>query len=300
MHFIIGSRGSKLALWQAEWVRGRLLEAGDSADIKIITTTGDRMTAAPLALPAAKGLFIKEIEEALLAGNIDIAVHSFKDLPVDLAPSFTIAAVPEREDARDALVTRSGGGLESLIPGASVGTGSPRRESQLRALRPDLAIVPMRGNVDTRIRKLDRGDCDAIVMAAAGLHRLGLKGRIAEYFDPSALCPAAGQGAMAVEIRHDDARAATAVRPLDHAATCCATLAERAALRRLGGGCQMPIAAYASVGDGSINICGAVATADGTRVIRARAQGAEGDPEAAGARLAEMLIEQGAAALLRP
>lgn len=298
MHLIIGSRGSKLALWQAEWVRSRLSEAGHSAEIKVITTTGDRMAASALAQPAAKGLFIKEIEEALLAGSVDLAVHSFKDLPVDLAPPFAIAAVPEREDARDALLTHAGGGLKSLPQGARVGTGSPRRESQLRALRPDLTVVPVRGNVDTRIRKLERGDFDALVMAAAGLHRLGFKDRIAEYFEPGALCPAAGQGALAIEIRRDDARAAAAALPLDHAATRCATRAERAALRCLGGGCQTPIAAYAAMSDGMIQVCGAVATQDGTRVIRARAEGDAGDPDAAGARLAEMLSEQGARELL--
>lgn len=298
MHLTIGSRGSKLALWQAEWVRGRLSEAGHSAEIKIITTTGDRMAAAALAQPAAKGLFIKEIEEALLAGSVDLAVHSLKDLPVDLTPALIIAAVPGREDARDALLTRAGGGLKSLPQGARVGTGSPRRESQLRALRPDLTVVPVRGNVDTRLRKLERGDFDALVMAAAGLHRLGFMDRIDEYFEPSALCPAAGQGALAIEIRRDDARAAAAALPLDHAATRCATRAERAALRCLGGGCQTPIAAYAAVSKGVIEIYGAVASADGTRVIRADAEGSTADPDAVGARLAEILIEQGAHELL--
>ncbi|MGH9344419.1 MAG: hydroxymethylbilane synthase, partial [Terriglobia bacterium] len=219
MHFIIGSRGSTLALWQAEWVRSRLREAGDSAEIKVITTTGDRMASASLAQPPAKGLFIKEIEESLLAGDVDLAVHSLKDLPVDQPQGLYIAAIPEREDARDALLTRSGVSFDNLPPQSSVGTSSPRRQSQLRSLRPDLKIVPLRGNVDTRVRKLDRGDYDAIVMAAAGLHRLGLQDRIAQYFAPSEICPAAGQGALAIEIRQEDDRVAAAVQPLDHAAT---------------------------------------------------------------------------------
>lgn len=301
MRFVIGSRGSKLALWQAEWVRDRLREAGYSAEIKIITTTGDRMASASLAQAAetgTKGLFIKEIEESLAAGGVDLAVHSLKDLPVDQPPGLCIAAIPPREDARDALLTRAGTGFASLPPGSRVGTSSPRRESQLRSLRPDLEIVPLRGNVDTRIRKLERGDCDAAVMAAAGLHRLGLRDRIAEYFAPSQICPAAGQGALAIEIRKDDARVAGAVRPLDHAATRCAISAERAMLRRLGGGCQTPIAAYAGASNISIEISGAVASPDGVRVVRASIKGAASDPEAAGALLAEELLKQGAAALL--
>lgn len=297
MHFIIGSRGSNLALWQAEWVRRRLRESGYGAEIKVITTTGDRMASAALAQPATKGLFIKEIEESLLAGGIDLAVHSFKDLPVDLPQELYVAAVPEREDARDALLTRSGVTFSGLPPQSSVGTSSPRRESQLRSLRPDLKIVPLRGNVDTRVRKLERGDYDAIVMAAAGLHRLGLQDRITQYFAPSEICPAAGQGALAIEIRQEDDRVAAAVQPLDHAATRSATCAERAMLRRLGGGCQTPIAAYAVVTGSAIQISGVVASPDGSRILRASIEGAANDPEEAGARLAQKLIEKGASTL---
>lgn len=300
MHFVIGSRGSKLALWQAEWVRSRLREAGYSAEIKVITTTGDRMASASLAQLPAKGLFIKEIEESLAAGGVDLAIHSLKDLPVDQPQGLYIAAVPEREDARDALLARAGTVFQSLAPRSRVGTSSPRRESLLRSLRSDLEIVPLRGNVDTRIRKLERGDCDAIVMAAAGLHRLGLRDRITEYFEPGQICPAAGQGALAIEIRQGDTRAAAAVQPLDHAATRSAICAERAMLRRLGGGCQTPIAAYAVVSNSSIEICGAVASADGAQVVRASIEGSASDPESAGALLAEELLKQGAAALLSP
>lgn len=300
MRLIIGSRGSKLALWQAEWVRARLIERGASAEIRVITTTGDKMAAAAPAAPAApasKGIFIKEIEEALLAGAIDVAVHSMKDLPADLTPELSIVAVPEREDARDALATRDGGKLGSLHEGARVGTGSPRRASQLRSLRRDLIAQPIRGNVDSRLRKLERGDFDALIMAAAGLRRLGLAHHIAQYFDPAEICPAPGQGALAVQIRRNDARTAEAARPLDHVPTRKAVMAERATLRRLGGGCQTPLAAFAVADGDSMTLTGAVASTDGERVIRATMTAA-GDPEDAGARLAEALLAQGAAALL--
>lgn len=301
MKLVIGTRGSKLALWQAEWVATRLSAAGFAVELRVIKTTGDRLAGQALATPEAKGLFIKEIEEALLTGGpdgVDIAVHSLKDLPVDQPLGLSIAAVPEREDARDALLSRLGGGLAQLPRGARVGTGSPRRRSQLLALRPDLDVVPIRGNVDTRLRKLDRGDCDALVMAAAGLNRLGLGGRVAEYFSPEQMCPAAGQGAMAIEIRSGDRDAALAVQPLDHAATRAAVCAERAALRRLGGGCRMPIAAYARLSGSSIEIVGVVAEPDGGKVIRAALQSPASDPERAGLRLAEELLKRGATELL--
>lgn len=297
MRLVIGSRGSKLALWQAEWVRARLVERGASAEIQVITTTGDKMALASPTAPTSKGIFIKEIEGALLAGAIDVAVHSMKDLPADLTPELSIAAVPEREDARDALATRDGAGLAGLAQAARVGTGSPRRASQLRSLRRDLIVEPIRGNVDTRLRKLQRGDFDALIMAAAGLRRLGLAHHIAQYFDPAEICPAPGQGALAVQIRRNDDRAAEAVGPLDHPPTRRAVTAERATLRRLGGGCQTPLAAFAVPDGNSLTLSGAVASTDGQRVIRA-AMTFPGDPEAAGVRLAEALLAQGAAALL--
>lgn len=301
MNLIIGTRGSKLALWQAEWVAARLRTAGFTIELRVIKTTGDRLTASALAAPDTKGLFIKEIEEALLRGGssrIDIAVHSLKDLPVDQPPGLSIAAVPEREDARDALLSRLAGGLAQLPHGARVGTGSPRRRSQLLALRPDLDVAPIRGNVDTRLRKLDRGDCDALVIAAAGLNRLGLGGRITECFSPEQMCPAAGQGAMAIEIRSGDPKAALAVQPLNHEPTRVAVCAERAALRRLGGGCRMPVAAFARIAGGSIEITGVVADPDGGQVIRATLRSAASGPERAGFRLAEDLLKLGASALL--
>lgn len=301
MKLVIGTRGSKLALWQAEWVADRLNAAGFTVGLRVIKTTGDRLSRRALATPETKGLFIKEIEEALLgggSGGIDIAVHSLKDLPTDQPRGLSIAAVPVREDARDALLSRCLGGLAQLPRGARVGTGSPRRRSQLLALRPDLDVVPIRGNVDTRLRKLDRGDCDALVMAAAGLNRLGLGGRISEYFAPAQLCPAAGQGAMAIEIRSGDRRAALAVQPLDHKASRAAVCAERAALRRLGGGCRTPIAAHARLSGASIKITGVVAEPNGSQVIRAALSSPVSDPERAGLRLAEELLKLGASELL--
>lgn len=301
MKLVIGTRGSKLALWQAEWVAARLRAAGFTIELRVIKTTGDRLAASALSTPETKGLFIKEIEEALLRGGssgVDLAVHSLKDLPVDQPPGLSIAAMPEREDARDALLSRLAGGLAQLRHGARVGAGSPRRRSQLLALRPDLEVVPIRGNVDTRLRKLDRGEYDAVVMAAAGLNRLGLGGRITECFAPEQMCPAAGQGAMAIEIRSGDRDAALAVQPLDHEPTRVAVCAERAALRRLGGGCRMPIAAYARLAGGSIEITGVVAEPDGRQAVRATLRGPASGPERAGFRLAEELLKLGASALL--
>ncbi|MGH9450694.1 MAG: hydroxymethylbilane synthase [Terriglobia bacterium] len=304
MHITVGSRGSKLALWQANWVCGRLREAGFEAEIRVITTTGDRLATASQAQSGGKGIFIREIEEALTAraaGGIDLAVHSLKDLPVDQPAGLYIAAIPAREDARDALVAPQSAAQTRILDlprGARVGTGSPRRGFQLLHLRPGLEVVAVRGNVDTRLRKLERGDYDALVMAAAGLHRLGLAGRIGEYFSPEQICPAPGQGALAIEIRRGDERIARAVEPLDDLPTRLATCAERAMVRRLGGGCQTPIAAYATLDGDSIEIRGAVASPDGAQVIRARGQGTVDDPEAAGSRLAEALLKQGAGELL--
>src|SRR5271157_2986332 len=247
MKLTIGSRGSKLALWQAHWVRDQLAASGYEIEVRIIKTTGDKLQAvAPgEALPASmaqtvaeagsKGLFIKEIEEALRAGEIDVAVHSLKDLPTDQPIGLALGAVPQREDARDIFIARNGQPLENLPPSGRVATSSLRRQTQLRALRPDLVYVAMRGNLDTRLRKLERGDCEALILAAAGVHRLGLTDRIASYFTFGQMCPAVGQGALGIEIRADDTRAREAVSRLDHRATHQAVRAERAVLRRLGG-----------------------------------------------------------------
>jgi hydroxymethylbilane synthase len=310
MKLIIGSRGSKLALWQAHWVRDQLAASGYENEVRIIKTTGDKLQAvAPGdALPASmaqtvaeagnKGLFIKEIEEALLAREIDVAVHSLKDLPTDQPAGLALGAVPPREDARDVFITRDGQLLENLPPHARVATSSLRRQTQLRALRPGLVYVAMRGNLDTRLRKLERGDCEALVLAAAGMHRLGLTERITSYFSLDQMCPAVGQGALGIEIHVDDSRAREAVARLEHLVTHQAVRAERAVLRRLGGGCQVPIAAHGLVEDGHLQLQGLVANLDGTRLIRAQAEGPASDPEALGTAVAEDLLRQGAKEIL--
>jgi hydroxymethylbilane synthase len=298
MKIIIGSRGSQLALWQSNWVKDRLADAGLEVEIKGIKTTGDKLQDVPLAQSGTKGLFTKEIEEALAGGTVDVAVHSMKDLPTDQPAGLVIAAVPEREDARDVLISRDGRNFGHLPAGARVGTSSVRRQAQLRRLRGDLNLVPLRGNLDTRLKKLERGDCDALVLAAAGVHRLGLRDRITEYFSPDAMCPAVGQGALAIEIRQGDERTERAVRPLDHVPTHQAVRAERALLRHLGGGCQVPIAAHAVATGGQLNLVGLVASLDGSLVKRAAAAGTIEDPEGLGVRVATHLLQQGARAIL--
>jgi hydroxymethylbilane synthase len=298
MKLTIGTRGSQLALWQSNWVRDQLVGAEHEVEIRIIKTTGDKMQTLPLAASGTKGLFIKEIEEALLEGVVDLAVHSMKDLPTDQPAGLIVAAVPQREDARDVLISASGKRINELPSGARLGTSSLRRQSQLRKLRSDLELVPMRGNLDTRLRKLDRGDCDAIVLAAAGVHRLGLRERITQYFSADEVCPAVGQGALAIECRRDDERVEQVLKPLDHAPTHLAVRAERAMLRHLGGGCQVPIAAHAVAEDGQLRVMGVVADLRGETVIRAQASSAIEDPEALGAVVAEDLLRQGAGAIL--
>jgi hydroxymethylbilane synthase len=298
MKIIIGSRGSQLALWQSNWVKDRLATTGYEVEIRTIKTTGDKLQNVPLAQSGTKGLFIKEIEEALADGTVDVAVHSMKDLPTDQPAGLVIAAVPEREDARDVLISNNGQQFVDLPAGARVGTSSVRRQAQLRRLRGDLNLVPLRGNLDIRLKKLDRGDCDALVLAAAGVHRLGFQARITEYFSPDAMCPAVGQGALAIEIRQGDERTERAVRPLDHVPTHQAVRAERALLRYLGGGCQVPIAAHAVATGGQLNLVGLVASLDGSLVKRAAAAGTIEDPEGLGVRVATHLLQQGARAIL--
>lgn len=310
MRLIIGSRGSKLALWQAHWVRDQLVATGHEIEVRIIKTAGDRLqSVAPgepltgsmaqaVAEAGSKGLFIKEIEEALLAREIDVAVHSLKDLPTEQPAGLALGAVPPREDARDVLVSRGNQSLENLPPGARVATSSLRRQTQLRGLRSDLVYVAMRGNLDTRLRKLERGDCEALVLAAAGVHRLGFTGRITSYFPLDQMCPAVGQGALGIEIRTEDGRASQAVAPLDHGATHLAVRAERAVLRQLGGGCQVPIAAHTEVDSSRLQLRGLVANLDGTKIVRAHASGPASDPEALGAAVAEDLLRQGARGIL--
>src|SRR6266481_4130623 len=291
---VIASRGSQLALWQARWVAAQLSAAGRECRIEIIKTTGDKITDVPLAKVGTKGLFTKEIEEALLDGRAHLAVHSLKDLPTELPAGLVLAALPPREDPRDAVVGRR---LADLPAGAKVGTSSLRRSAQLRRLRPDLAIESVRGNVDTRLRKLDEGRYDAILLAAAGLRRLGCEDRIAELLPDSAMCPAVGQGALAIETRATGP-GFEACRPLDDPATRAAVTAERALLAALGGGCQVPIGAHATVERDRIRLLGVVASPDGSEVIRAEAEGIVAEAEAIGRKLGEELLERGARRIL--
>ena len=288
---VIGSRGSQLALWQARWVQGRLAGLGFESRIEIIKTTGDRVTNVPLSSVGGKGLFTKEIEEALLAREVDLAVHSLKDLPTELPAGLEITAIPEREDARDAMAGRR---LGELRQGAKVGTSSLRRSAQLRRLRPDLAIESIRGNVDTRLRKLDEGQYAAIVLAAAGLTRLGWSGRIAETLAPEVMCPAVGQGALAVETRIGD----DVCGALDHAETRAAVTAERAVLSALGGGCQTPIGAYARVDGQRLHLMAVVLSSDGAQSVRDEADGPAAEGARVGRELGEKLLRLGAARLL--
>lgn len=291
---VIASRGSQLALWQAHWVQGQLAALGHESRIEIIKTTGDKITDVPLAKVGTKGLFTKEIEEALLDGRADLAVHSLKDLPTELPEGLVLAAVPPREDPRDAIVGRK---LSELSAGAKVGTSSLRRAAQLRKARPDLVIESVRGNLDTRLRKLDEGQYDAIVLAAAGLRRLGWADRIAETLGPEVMCSAVGQGALAIETRESGA-GFDAVRALDDADTHTAVLAEREVLGSLGGGCQVPIGAHARIEDGKLFLLGLVASPDGSEVIRAEAEGPAADAGALGRALGAALLERGAKRIL--
>ncbi len=291
----IGSRGSKLALWQAHWIRARLEALGQTCRIAIIRTTGDKITGVSLAKVGGKGLFTKEIEDALLEGAIDLAVHSMKDLPTELPAGLCVAAVPEREDPRDALV---GCSLAAIPQGGRVGTSSLRRVAQLLAVRPDLSVEPVRGNLDTRLRKLDRGEYDAIVLAAAGLRRLGWQDRIADLLPADVMCPAVGQGALAVETRDDGGAAHEICRRLDHADTRSAVTAERAVLAALGGGCQVPIGVHARLESGTLRLAAVVASPDGRRIVRGGTSGAPGDASLLGAELGQQLLERGARGIL--
>src|ERR1041385_751862 len=296
---VIGSRGSKLALWQAEQARRALLPHID-VRIEVIKTTGD-VKGDPLSVIGGKGVFTKELEDALLDGRIDIAVHSLKDLPTILADGLTISAICEREDPRDALVLRAGSNVnafDALPRGAIVGTSSQRRVAQLRCWRDDLVIEDLRGNVDTRIRKLDEGQYDAVILASAGLVRLGLRERISLRIPISQMLPAVGQGAIAIETRSDDAVAVAATSRLDHRETHVACLAERAFLRGLGGGCQLPIAGHARFEGELLKLDGLVASPDGSKRLQDSLAGSPDTAEAIGASLASTFLARGAADLL--
>jgi hydroxymethylbilane synthase len=298
MKLTIASRGSQLALWQARWVEARLTELGHQCHIEIIKTTGDKITDTPLAqlgtATGGKGLFTKEIEEAILDGRADLAVHSLKDLPTELPRGLALAAIPEREDPRDALIGRK---LAELEAGETVGTSSLRRAAQLRRLRPDLRLESIRGNVDTRLRKLDEGQYAAIVLASAGLRRLGWADRITEILPPETMCPAVGQGALAIET-HADGPAREACAALDHAPTHAAVAAERAFLRALGGGCQVPIGAHATIEDERLHLRGLVIAPDGSQSVAGDRTGSTQAAEEIGAALGADLLARGARALL--
>jgi len=294
---VIGSRGSRLALWQALWVKARLEEAGHAARIEEIRTSGDRFHEHSLVAIGGEGLFVKEIEEAILAGAVDLAVHSLKDLPTRQPEGLLLACVPAREDPRDLLVARGARTLRALPPGSIVGTGSPRRACQIRILRPDVAIKDLRGNVETRIAKWERGDYDAIILAAAGVRRLGLAIEAAT-IPFNQMLPAVGQGALAIETRIDDTATRGAVLPLHDPPTAAAVAAERAFLRGLGGGCQAPIAAVAEVRGDRLLLTGLVADPGGHRVLREGSEGPASGAEEIGLRLAESLLAQGARDLL--
>jgi hydroxymethylbilane synthase len=304
---IIGSRGSRLALWQADWVKSALEAAhpGLVFTIEVITTSGDTQKNAPLAVIGGKGVFIKEIEDALLRKDIDIAVHSLKDMPTTLSDDLSISAITKREDARDALVLRADFGVEvsslSTLPDdAVVGTSSPRRLAQLKHISPDRVVKDLRGNVDTRLRKLDAGWYDAIVLAAAGLKRLGMAERISAFLEPSEMLSAVGQGALGLETRADDADTLSIVESLNDIETEAACKSERALLRTLGGGCQLPIAGFASTDGSSLRLEGLVATLDGKSLIRDSALGLISEAERLGSDVALLLIENGADTLLNP
>lgn len=299
---IIGSRGSRLALWQAEQAKARLIDLnpGFEIQIEVIKTTGD-VKPDPLSVIGGKGVFTKELEDALLSKRIDIAVHSLKDLPTILPEQLSISAICKREDPRDALVMRTGSKVVSLrdLPAASVvGTSSQRRLAQLKSLRSDLVVKDLRGNVDTRVRKLDEGQYDALILASAGLIRLGLKERISAAISASEILPAVGQGAIAIEVRADDLVAVEATSKLNHPETELACRAERAFLRGLGGGCQFPIAGHAVVEGQTLQLEGLVAKPDGSQILRGALSGTSAEGDLIGTALAARLIDQGADSLL--
>ena len=293
----IGSRGSQLALWQANHIAALLRENGHHVELEIIRTTGDKITDVALAKVGTKGMFTKEIEEALAEGRVDLAVHSLKDLPTEVPPGFELAAITRREDPRDVLLSKSYDGLSHLPQGARVGTSSLRRQAQLRALRPDLEIHPLRGNVDTRLRKLEGGEFDAIILAAAGLRRLGRTELVREAIPAETMCPAAGQGALGIEIREGDASTRRHLLFLDDAAARTATTCERALLSQLGGGCQVPIGAFAEVRGERIHLTAVVAHPDGSQVLRESQS--DTSPQKLAAVVAAALLARGAEAILQ-
>jgi hydroxymethylbilane synthase len=297
---VIGTRASRLAVWQAEWVKAQLESAHPGLTIRLerIKTSGDKILDVPLAKIGGKGLFVKEIEEALLAKTVDLAVHSMKDVPMQLPEGLDLVCVPEREDPHDALICRTAKSLDDLPKGAKVGTSSLRRQSQLLHYRPDLQIDMLRGNLDTRMRKLQDGQYEAIVLAAAGLRRLGWADSITALIPADICLPAIGQGALAIEADVTHQALGAAVAPLHHVPTAIAVSAERAFLTRLEGGCQVPIAAYATLQGNEIRLEGLIASVDGRTILRDTVIGPSSEAQLLGVRLAELLLERGGREIL--
>ena len=297
----VGTRGSALALWQAEWVKSELEKKYEVTTVTLtkIKTTGDKILDVPLAQVGGKGLFVKEIEEAMLRGDIDIAVHSMKDVPTFFPDGLHLGAITRREDPRDALLSRNNIKFNDLPGGANIGTSSLRRQAQIMHIRPDFKIQQLRGNVDTRLRKLREGQFDAIILAAAGVRRLGLEENVTEYLSPELSVPAIGQGALGIECRIDDKEINTVIAFFNHQESRTCVTGERALLRKLEGGCQVPIACYGQVDNGTLLLTGLVGSVDGKRIIRDSLQGPSAEADRLGVALAERLLSQGADEILR-
>ncbi len=297
----IGTRSSALALWQAEWVKSELEKKhpGVSVALTKIKTTGDKILDVPLAKVGGKGLFVKEIEEAMLRGEIDIAVHSMKDVPTMFPDGLHLGAITKREDPRDALLSRNKVKFKDLPKGANIGTSSLRRQAQIMNIRPDFNIHQLRGNVDTRLRKLREGQFDAIILAAAGVKRLGLSENVTEYIEPEISLPAIGQGALGIECRMDDREMNEMISFFNHSESRTCVTGERALLRKLEGGCQVPIACYGRINNGKLSLIGLVGSVDGSRIIKDSIEGAPSEAERLGVTLAERLLKQGADVILK-
>ena len=293
----IGSRGSQLALWQANHISELLRERGHEIELEIIKTTGDKITDVALAQVGTKGMFTKEIEDALADGRVDLAVHSLKDLPTELPPGFELVAITTRVNPRDVFLSVKYDSVRALPKGALVGTSSLRRQAQLKVARPDLTIHALRGNVDTRVRKLEEGGYDAIILAAAGLTRLGKTQLVKEVLSEEFMCPAAGQGALGIEIRAGDVEMRKHLAFLDDTAARAATTCERALLNKLGGGCQVPIGAFAETRDGELHLIAIVAQPDGSVILREKRSGS--DPVALGEQVGDILLQRGATKILQ-
>jgi hydroxymethylbilane synthase len=294
-HLVNGTRGSKLALWQSEYIKARLEEtAGVSVSLKVIKTTGDKILDVPLAKVGGKGLFTKELEVELMAGTVDLCVHSMKDVPTELPEGCVIAAMPERVDPRDVIVSGAGYDLTTLPDGARLGTSSLRRRAQAVHLRPDLEIVDVRGNLDTRMRKAEDGELHAVILASAGITRMGWAERITSYIPVTQMVPAVGQGAIGVEIREDDEFMRHVMEAIGHPETMECVTAERVVMRMLEGGCQVPIGAYARYAEGTLVMDALVGSLDGTRIVREQLCGDAGEPRALGEAMVERLRSLGA------